>query len=429
MMRKQNLFWLVMALLMVFAPYSAAAKPPETFKKVVLQNGLTLMYKVMKNEPMVSVYAVLPVGMNLENQKGIAHLIEHLVFRGGSGFTFKDILETTNRQGGEFNGFTSFYTTVFNYVVPKAKFDDAFQIFNGSLWQIDLSEANIALERKIVNHELNMDYAMRIPYYPVFHYFYTENFYSKETVDAMTVQGIKDFYQSYYQPTNVTYVIAGDIDPKAVIAKLENIQNGYGKKEVPKSALNEFNLPRADIVEERNIYPYQYQVLLAYQFTGLTAEERMVLRMLSFMYGTEQKIDYEKNEAKVYNVVERSLGNTEYFGIYYLERKHPYSEADFNELKASMLKFIRQFKKVDLQAVRKDFVRAVEMERASSNQSAVDAVQYEVQRLTDPDNVTVDSLDVLKKIDNKDLERVIDRYLSGPPTTWILVKNNGVGGK
>jgi predicted Zn-dependent peptidase len=429
MMRKQNLLWVVLALIMFFAPYAAEAKPPETFKKVVLSNGLTLMYKVMKNEPMISMYAVFPIGMNLEKQKGIAHLLEHLVFRGGSGFTFKDILEATNRQGGEFNGFTSFYSTVFNYVVPKAKFDNAFQIFNGSIWKIDLSESNVALERKIVVHELDMDYAMRIPYYPIFHYFYAEDFYSKETVDAMTVQNIKDFYHIYYQPTNATYIMAGDFDPKAVIAKLEQVENGYGKKEVPKSILNEYNLPHQDVVEERNLYPYQYQVLSAYQFIGLPPEDRMVLKMLSYLYGREYKINYKKNESQVYNVIDRSLGDEDYFGIYYLEPKHPYSEEGFQEVKANMMKFIRQFKKVDLKAARKGFVRSIEMERASSNQSAVDAVEYEVGRITDPDNITVDSLDVLQKIDNKDLERVIVKYFSGPPNTWILVKNNKVGGE
>jgi predicted Zn-dependent peptidase len=428
MMRKQNIFWVIMALIMVFAPFSVEAKPSESFKKVVLQNGLTLMYKVMKNEPMISMYAVFPIGFNLEKEKGIAHLIEHLVFRGGSGYTFKDIVEATSRQGGEFNGFTSFYNTIFNYVVPKTKFENAFQIFNGSIWQTDLSESNVALERKIVVHELDMDYAMRIPYYPIFHYFYAEEFYSKETVDAMTVQGIKDFYLNYYQPSNATYIIAGDFDPKEVIDKLGQIRNGYGEKEVPKSVLNEFSIPHQNVVEERNLYPYQYQVLLAYEFSGLTPADRMVLKMLSYLYGRDYKIDYQKNESKVYNVVSRSVGSKDYFGIYYLERKHPYSEESFTEVKANILKYIRQFKRVDLKAVRKEFVRSVEMERATSNQSAVDAVEYEVQRLTDPDNITVDSLDVLKKIDNKDLERVIEKCLSEPPTTWILVKNNGIGG-
>ena len=427
MMRRRYIFWMVLALIMIFAPYAAEANPSETFKKVQLSNGLTLMYRVLKNEPMISMYAVFPIGMNLENRKGMAHLIEHLVFRGGSGYTFDDIIEATNRQGGEFNGYTSFYTTIFNYVVPKAKFDTALRIFNSSLWQIDLSESNVSLERKIVVHELDMDYALRIPYYPIFHYFYSEDFYSKDTVDAMTVQSIKDFYQTYYQPANATYIIAGDIDPKEIIAKLEQIQNGYGPKEVPKQALSEFDLPYQDVIEGRNLYPYQYEVLMAYQFDGLTAADRMVLKMFSYLYGRDYKINYDRNETQVYNVVNRSLGNRDYFGIYYLERKYPYSEASLKELKTKMLQYIRQFKKVDLRSIRKDFMRSVEVERAGSNQSAVDAVEYEVQRLTDPDNITVDSLDTLKRISNKDLERVIEKYLSQPPV-WIVVKNNGTGG-
>jgi predicted Zn-dependent peptidase len=428
-MRRGKVFWLIMILVMFFTSYAAAAKPEETFKKVILSNGLTLMYRVMKDDPMVSIYSVFPIGMNAERQKGIAHLIEHLVFRGGSGFVFKDILEATNRQGGEFNGFTSFYSTVFNFVVPKDKFDNAFQIFNGSIWQTDLSETNVNLERKIVVHELDMDYAMRIPYYPIFHYFYAEDFYSKETVDSMTVQNIKDFYQTYYQPTNATYVIAGNIDPKAIIAKLEQVQNGFGKKAVPKGNLNEYNLPHQDIVEERNLYPYQYQVLMAYQFIGLSPEERMVLKMLAYLYSREYKIDYQKNESQVYNVVERTLGKEDYFGIYYLESRHPYTDEEYLEIKNNMTKFIREFKKLNLEAVRKEFIRAVEKERANSNQSAVDAVEYEVNRLTDPDNITVDSLEVLQKTNNRVLQQVIDKYLSGQPTSWILVKNNNVGGE
>ncbi len=428
-MRKRNAFWLIMALLIAFTSCAAAGKPAETFKKVVLSNGLTLMYRVMKDDPMVSMYAVFPIGMNTEGQKGIAHLVEHLVFRGGSGFAFKDILEATNRQGGQFNGFTSFYNTVYNFVVPKDKFDNAFQIFNGSIWQTDLSETNVNLERKIVVHELDMDYAMRIPYYPIFHYFYAENFYSKETVDSMTVQNIKDFYQTYYQPGNVTYIIAGNIDPKVIIAKLTQVQNGFGKKNAPKEILNEYNLPHQDVIEKRNLYPYQYQVLMAYQIFGLSPEERMVLKMLSYLYGREYKIDYLKNESQVFNVVSRTLGKEDYFGIYYLESRHAFTEEEYQNVKNNMLKFIRQFRKVDISAVRKEFIHAVEKERASSNQSAVDAVEYEVSRLTDPDNITVDSLEILQKINNQDLRRVIDKYLSSQPTAWILVKNNNAGGK
>lgn len=428
-MGRRNAFWLIMALLIAFTSCAAAGKPAETFKKVVLSNGLTLMYRVMKDDPMVSMYAVFPIGMNTERQKGIAHLVEHLVFRGGSGFAFKDILEATNRQGGQFNGYTSFYSTVYNFVVPKDKFDNAFQIFNGSIWQTDLSETNVNLERKIVVHELDMDYAMRIPYYPIFHYFYAENFYSKETVDSMTVQNIKDFYQTYYQPGNATYIIAGNIDPKVIIAKLSQVQNGFGKKNVPKEILNEYNLPHQDVVEERNLYPYQYQVLMAYQIFGLSPEERMVLKMLSYLYGREYKIDYPKNESQAYNVVSRTLGKEDYFGIYYLESRHAFAEEEYQNVKNNMLKFIRQFKKVDISAVRKEFIHAVEKERASSNQSAVDAVEYEVSRLTDPDNITVDSLEILQKINNQDLRRVIDEYLSSQPTAWILVKNNNAGGE
>jgi len=48
--------------------------------------------------------------------------------------------------------------------------------------------------------------------------------------------------------------------------------------------------------------------------------------------------------------------------------------------------------------------------------------------LIDPDAITIDSLEVLKKVNNSDLQRVMEKCFSGPPTTCILVKNVPEGG-
>ncbi|HEY8463371.1 MAG TPA: insulinase family protein, partial [Bacillota bacterium] len=121
----------LLALLIVVTIVPAVtAAPRENFEKIVLKNGITVMYKLMKDQPLVSMYAVFPVGTRQEKEKGIAHLMEHLVFRGGSEYTYQDIAKATFWEGGHFNGFTSFYATSYNYVVPKESFDTAFKVFN-----------------------------------------------------------------------------------------------------------------------------------------------------------------------------------------------------------------------------------------------------------------------------------------------------------
>ncbi len=431
MVDKRRILGLGLLFLLTLTPFTTQAAPKEglEFTQLKLKNGITLKYKILKDEPLVSMYMVLPIGMNKEKTKGIAHLMEHLVFRGGTGYGFTDIAAVTTRKGGYFNGFTSYDATAYNYVAPKEDFEAAFKVFNGSIWKTDLSETMVALERKIVVHELDMDYAERTPYYPIYEYFYPEIKYTKESVAAISSQDLQEFHQNYYQPENATYILAGDFNLQAVIVQLEQVTNGYGKRSVPKDDLLEFSLPDGDIKEKRNIYPYYYQLLMGYEMEGISKAERMVLKLLAYTYGLNHRIDYYENGYKFYYTITRTLGSKEFFGIYYLERDREFSEENLREEKERMLNFFRQFKKGEFEKHLTNFIELIELEQQSSANSAVKAVEYEVQRLFDSDNITVDDLPILKQLTVKDLERVINQYFSKPPKTWILVNNKEVEGK
>lgn len=422
MMRRHWLLGILLCTALFGMVFAAEAAPRESFERVVLKNGVTLKYKVIKGEPMVSIYAVFPIGTHGEKAKGIAHLLEHLVFRGGSGLTFKDISEVTTRKGGYFNGFTSFYATSYNYVVPKEHYEKALEVFNGCIWGVTLAPAIVEMEKQIIGHELDMDYTLRYKYYPLIRYFYPEMYHSKETMAQITEEDLRDFHKTYYQPDNVTYVIAGDIDPKKIIAQLEQIQNQSGYVKAPPVQISRLDFPVGEIEEEWNLYPYQYQLMMAYVLEGLTEKERMAVKLLSYMYGGDYKIDYLQNRYKVYNAITRSVGDQDYFGMFYLERSEPYSKEAVEREKANLFRYFHEFKQVDFKRAVKNFISLIELEARQSQSSAVAAVEYEVQRLSDPDNLTVDSLAILRKLTEKDLLGVIEKYFSKPPTTWVLVK-------
>lgn len=419
---------LLFAVCFFLTSFTGRAASPDRFQKVTLKNGLTVLYKVMKGYPMVSLNAVFPVGMNQEKEKGIAHLLEHMVFRGGSGNGFPEIAAATIRKGGSFSGATSFEATTYNYVVPKETVIEGLRIFNGSIWKTDFSEAHVALERRIVLHELDLDYSLRYQVYPVFRYFFPEFSYTKETVARIASPDLQKFHLSFYQPENATYILAGDFDLKTVLAELEKVDNGYGHQQVVRPEVREFDLPRGEVAEERNLYPYQFQVLMAYQFNGLSLRERLILRLLAGIYGYSDRIDYLRNEYQIYNTVSRSVGNQDYFGIFYLERNQPYSEAVYQEQKAQIRKFIRQFQKVDVKKEIKNLINELNLEIAQSQNSPEDAASYQTQRIMDHDALSIDALPELKRISAKDLTQFIAKYLNQPPTCWILVKNTKADG-
>jgi predicted Zn-dependent peptidase len=425
----RKFLWISLIVGCALSPVTTWAAPRENFTKVVLKNGITVKYKVMKDQPMVSMNAVFPIGFNMEQKKGIAHLLEHLVFRGGSGYSYRDIAGATNRQGGQFNGFTSFYNTSFNYVTPKEGFEQAFNVFNASIWKTNLTVSNMEKEKKIIIYELDMNYALQYSYYPIVRYFYPEMYHYRETLDEIAIADLKEFHRTYYQPENATYIIAGDINPKTILSMLEGQSNADGPApQLMKSGIKGLGFPKGEKVEERNLYPYQYQILMGYELPGLSPEEQMALKLLAYIYGSDWKIDYEHNQYKIYNAVSRSVGPNDYFALYYLERKKPFTEKNYQTEKANMQRYVHEFQKINFKKELKNFIKLVEREAKLSQVSPESAVEYEVQRLTNPDNITVDSLAVLKKLNQKHLKAVIDKYLSKPPTTWILVKHKE-GGK
>ncbi len=420
----------ILILLTIIASFPLEAASNGSFNKVTLKNGLKVIYKIMPGQPRVSLNVVFPIGMSGEREKGIAHLAEHLVFRGGSGYTFDDIAEITMRNGGQFSGYTHLSATTYSYVIPKENVMTALRIFNGSIWKTDISENSVALERKIVLHELDMGYSERYQFYPIFRYFLPEFSYNTETIAAISSKELEEFLRAYYQPENATYVLTGDFDPKPILAELETVSNGYGvNSNKVKITPQDFDLPEKDVVESRNLYPYQYQIMLGYQFSQVPEKDRLIMEMLGMIYGYDSKINYEQNEFDVYNVFYRRVEEKVFFGIYYLGRNHPFETASFERYKASMLKYFREFKKVDLKREIQNLAQLVELEEIQSQETAEGAAQYEVSRLIDPDFITADTLAIIKKLTVKDLERVIDQYFNQPPRTWILVKNAKSGGK
>ncbi len=420
MNKMRHLIGMILAGLLVCAPLAGAAAPSGEFTTEKLANGITFKYKVLKDDPLVSINAKFPIGFYHQSVKGVPHLMEHLVFRGGSGYKFNDIAAVTTHQGGYFNGATSFYATTYNYVVPKAKFGEALKVFNGSLWKTDLTPENVNFEKTIVTHELDMGYA-RYNYYAAYRCFYPEMDISRQTVEAATPALLKDFYTTFYQPENATYIISGDFDPKEVKAQLEQLSNGYGRLDAAKPEVTAFDLPAGEQVESRNLYPFQYQLVMAYQWKGLSVKDRMLMTLLSYAYGYDSKIDYEHNQYKTYFTLARTIKDQSYFGLFYLERNQPFTPAGYAAEQETMRQYRRQFKKMDFAARVKELLKEVEMEKVQSRESAVDAAQYELNSL-DPENISDAELAILKKLTTKDLEQFVDAYLSQPPTTWFLVK-------
>src|SRR5437588_9431012 len=96
--------------------------PPDTAKKWVLPDGLTLIVKEDRSAPVASVQAWCGTGSIYEDDKlgaGLSHILEHMLFKGTKTQKASEIAQKIQDVGGYINAYTSFDRTVFWIDVPK----------------------------------------------------------------------------------------------------------------------------------------------------------------------------------------------------------------------------------------------------------------------------------------------------------------------
>lgn len=186
-----------------------------------LPNGLTVLVVPSSRIPQVSVQLWYHVGSKNEQsgQKGIAHLIEHMIFKGTERLSESDINQITQKLGGDCNAFTSHDYTGYLFDFPTQNWHEALPIMADCMHNCTFREEFLRSELKAVVQELKMyrdDYISTVlermmstmfadhPYrYPVIGY--------KQDLWSLHRETLVSFYRKHYIPNNATLVIVGDV--------------------------------------------------------------------------------------------------------------------------------------------------------------------------------------------------------------------------
>jgi len=242
---KKNIVLLLMVGLLSL-PALAQQMPPLPIDPKVrvgkLDNGLT--YYIRQNaEPkgQAEFYIVQKVGSILEeeNQRGLAHFLEHMAFNGSKNFPGKKMisyLETIGIQfGSNLNAGTSWDQTVYNISsVPVSRegiVDSCLLVLHDWSGFISLDDKEIDSERGVIHEEwrTRTNAQMRIME-QVLPVAFEGNQYGNrfpigkmEVVDNFKYQELKDYYKKWYRPDLQGLVIVGDIDVDKVEAKIKTL--------------------------------------------------------------------------------------------------------------------------------------------------------------------------------------------------------------
>lgn len=208
-----------------------------------LDNGLT--YYIVPNQSngaKAEFYIVQRVGSILEeeNQRGLAHFLEHMAFNGTKNFPGKSLityLESNGvRFGEDINAYTSFDQTVYSISnVPTLRtglIDSCLLILHDWSGYITLDGEEIDAERKVIHEEWRTKRSVRDRIYEqtlpkLFpdsnRYAYRMPIGLMEVVDNFPHQALRDYYHKWYRPDLQAIIVAGDVDADHVEQQLTTL--------------------------------------------------------------------------------------------------------------------------------------------------------------------------------------------------------------
>ena len=220
---------------------------PKYYTKT-LKNGLQIVAVPMDNgSNVISTNIFYKVGSRNEvmGKSGIAHMLEHLNFKSTKNLEAGEFDEIVKGFGGVNNASTSFDYT--NYFIKSSSknMNKSLELFADLMENLTLKDEEFQPERDVVAEERRWrtdNNPMGYLQFRLFNNAYLYHPYHWTPIGFMsdiqnwTIEDIKDFHSTYYQPKNAIVVVAGDIDKddvfKAVKKEFKNIKN---KKDIPET--------------------------------------------------------------------------------------------------------------------------------------------------------------------------------------------------
>jgi predicted Zn-dependent peptidase len=243
-----------------------------------LDNGIRLVTESMGHVRSISLGVWLTRGSRHETdqESGIAHFVEHMLFKGTASRTAEDIAQAVDSIGGQLDAFTakeyaSYYVKVLDEHLPLAV-----DILSDIVLRPAFHDVDIEREKKVILEEIKM---VEDTPDDLVHELFTQAFWeghplgrpilgTKDSVEAFTRQRLTDHFQGAYAAENVIISAAGNLEHAWVRDALEKAfgsmpsagakKNGTPPKVVPKVVIRSKELEQSHLCVGASSYPQNH---------------------------------------------------------------------------------------------------------------------------------------------------------------------------
>ncbi|MHA3773830.1 M16 family metallopeptidase [Verrucomicrobiota bacterium sgz303538] len=209
-----------------------------------LPNGLTVIVQEDHSAPVASVQAWVQTGSIHEDRylgAGISHMLEHMLFKGTEQRSCNQIAQTVQDAGGYINAYTSFDRTVYWIDIPAKGVPVAIDLLADALMNSTLPADEFVKEQEVIRREFAMGYddPDRMSSQKLFAQAYHEHPYQHPVIghldvfNCLTRDDVMAYYKARYEPNNIFFIVAGDVDGGKIHQQLAEFFAAYPRVALP----------------------------------------------------------------------------------------------------------------------------------------------------------------------------------------------------
>lgn len=367
---------LLVAALTFFLPFAAQAE--EAVTTFTLDNGMDVVVIEDHRAPVVTHMVWYKTGSADEpvGASGVAHFLEHLLFKATDNMESGEFSATVAANGGSDNAFTSFDYTAYFQRIAADRLELMMQMESDRMINLRITEEDVETERQVVLEERNQrteNNAGALAREQFVAALYQNHRYGvpiigwKHEMEQLSLQDALDFYDLYYSPNNAILIVAGDVYPDEVRALAEqyygvipaepNLPERIRPEEPPQRAER-----RITFVDPRVSQPYVTRSYLAPERDSGAQKEAAALVYLAELLGGSpftsalgKALQFETQTAVYAGAGYRgsSLDDTS-FGI----SAAPSEGVSLSEIEAAVDAVIADFKETPIDPAQMESIRA-----------------------------------------------------------------------
>jgi len=199
----------------------------EAIQSYTLSNGMKVLVIENHRAPVVVSQVWYKVGASYEHDgiTGISHVLEHMMFKGTEKHPAGEFSEIVAANGGEENAFTGQDFTGYYQKIANDRLELCLELEADRMRNLLLDEKDFLKEVEVVKEERRLrteDKPTALTYERFNAVAYTNSPYRRpivgwmEDLDSLTIEDVRQWYETWYAPNNATLVVAGDVQAEDV---------------------------------------------------------------------------------------------------------------------------------------------------------------------------------------------------------------------